>query len=414
MKPSFLAARTCTLSALALAMALPVLAQPQRVGNEFVVNSNTQSKQHNPVAAFAPSGGSVIVWENEVNGLRGQLYAKDGSKAGTELGLVANQNLASLPGEGTVVTRRDPAVGFLGAGDMLLAWTEETAHLIAYYFHDDRTVLDQDVFVARRSPSGNLTIPQRVNVTTAGFQSQPKLATRNGDAIVVWTGGNDVFARFLSPLGRPVGNEIKLNSLAGVTARNPSIAVDAAGNFLVAWEGSTTQLDVYARLFDKNGNPRGTEVRINTDTNGLQRRPAAAAAKDGSWMIVWQGQHGTRVQARIYGQAVSQTGALVGAQVSVSAGYGDAQISPSIARTPSGNFFVLWSDWKNPFPIGLDSVVLSPQGAILTPEDWINEQQMNSWSRTSLATDGNGSFLIPWEGFYGNDLGITAQRLDIN
>ena len=76
------------LSALALlpATAVPMLGQPLPVGAEFRVNANTESKQHNPVAAFNAAGSALVVWENDKNGLRGRFYGRDGSPLTDELG----------------------------------------------------------------------------------------------------------------------------------------------------------------------------------------------------------------------------------------------------------------------------------------------------------------------------------------
>ena len=48
-----------------------MLGQPRPVGTEFRVNLNTESKQHNPVAAFNAAGSALVVWENDNDGLRG-------------------------------------------------------------------------------------------------------------------------------------------------------------------------------------------------------------------------------------------------------------------------------------------------------------------------------------------------------
>jgi len=105
----------------------PLFADPQAIGDEFKLNTEAQSLPHNPVAAFNGAGNAVVVWENEISGLRGRFVAADGSALGSEIGLVANSNLPSIPGEGDVVGRKNPAVLYLASGKFLVFWTSELA-----------------------------------------------------------------------------------------------------------------------------------------------------------------------------------------------------------------------------------------------------------------------------------------------
>ena len=97
------------LSAVAVLAALPAFGDPHPVGSDFRVNGNTVSKQRNPVAAMAPSGRSLVVWENDKLGLRGRFFNRDGSPASGELALVAHQKLPGVPAEGIEILRKDAA-----------------------------------------------------------------------------------------------------------------------------------------------------------------------------------------------------------------------------------------------------------------------------------------------------------------
>src|SRR4051794_40497678 len=184
MKPS----QWLTALTLLPALAVPVLGQPRPVGSEFRVNGITESKQHNPVAAFNAAGSALVVWENDKNGLRARLVSREGAPQTDELGLVANQKLTTVPSQGLEVIRRDPAAAFLPSGDFLLAWTEERDNVTVELFIEHRDVLDRDVFVQRFNAAGVAQgTAVRVNTTTAGFQSQPRILVRNGaDPLVVW------------------------------------------------------------------------------------------------------------------------------------------------------------------------------------------------------------------------------------
>src|SRR4029077_7356491 len=223
------------LTALALlpATAAPMLGQPHPLGSEFSVDANTESKQHTPVAAFNAPGSALGVWENDRAGLRGRLYGHDGSPLTPELGLVAHRTLTSVPAHGIEILRKDPSVAFLPSGEFLLAWTEERDQVSVDLFIEHRTVLDRDVFAQKFSAAG---APEgtavRLNVTTTGFQSLPKVLVRNGaDAVVVWqsddqttsSAGDGIFGRLVHPAnGQPSSAEMRLSSVSGLAA-NPSI-----------------------------------------------------------------------------------------------------------------------------------------------------------------------------------------------
>jgi hypothetical protein len=60
----------------------------------------------------------------------------------------------------------------------------------------------------------------------------------------------------------PVGPEFQANGTALGDQRLYGLSSDAAGNFIVMWEGDG-QLDVFARRYDANGNPLGGEFQLN-------------------------------------------------------------------------------------------------------------------------------------------------------
>jgi len=411
-----------TVLALVPATAVPMLGQPRPVGTEFRVNSNTESKQHNPVAAYNAAGSALVVWENENNGLRGRFYGRDGAPLTGELGLVANQKLTTVPARGIEILRKDPATAFLPSGEFLLAWTEERDDVTSDLFIERRDVLDRDVFVQKFSAAGSpVGTPVRLNTTTTGLQSQPKILVRNGaDAVVVWqssgsgsAAGNGAFARLVSASATPSTAELKLNSIA-TPVGNPTLAGAADGSFLVAWEAADgSSQGVFARLFNRAASPRGAEFRVNSTVPGLQRRPAVTADRNtGGWLVVWQGQAGGIKDSHIYGQFLGAAGNSIGPEVRISQGVAQGQVAPSIAPI-GGNFLVTWLDYQDIFPVGLFAVEVDKLGREVGAEVKINSQAINFQTRTSVAVSSAGDVLVPWEGFTSspNAPVISARRV---
>ena len=396
------------------ATAAPMMGQAQLAGAEFRVNGDTNAILRNPAIAFSNKGTAVVAWEDEQKGLRGRLYDSNGNALSSELALVANIKLQGVPAHGIETIRKDAAVAFLASGGFVAAWTEERDNVSTDFLFENRQIIDRDVFAQMFSASGApLGSPARLNAVANGYQSQPKILVRDGglDPIVVWQTGSGIFGRAFRPeKSKAIGAEIRISS--GVSG-NPVITADASGNFLVSWEAADRDSQgVYARLFDKNASPRGGEFLVNSTTTGLQRRPAVTSVKSGGWLVVWQGQGATAKDAHIYGQFLGGGGSFIGPEFRVSQGFGPTQISPAVAQLASGNFMVAWTDWKDPFPIGVFAVELDKLGNAVGEEMEVNSRPIGSQVRTAIAAFGSTVF-VPWEGFTDSNThpGISARRL---
>jgi hypothetical protein len=399
------------------ALAVPAHAGVEPQGTAFRVNVTNDFRQQNPVSAFAPTGNALVVWENDQKGIRGLFQSPSGAAVSAELTLVANQ---TIPGssEGPVRTRKDPAVGFLKDGSFLLAWTEERAYLRTFPFIEERQVQDRDIHVQRFNANGTPAgEPVRVNTFARGFQSVPKLVVRpSGDAILVWrqesaglTALDGVNGRLVNASGRPVGPELRVSG--NPSADHVAVAATAKG-FLVTWEILTNgQNDVFARLYDASARPVGAEFRVNPSTEGQQRWPAVAAGKDGNFLVAWQSYLTDRSIVRIFGQFVGPAGGFLGASFLISTDEGTGQLAPALAPTPQGGFLVAWLDWTDLNQLGINAVEINATGGRVGDEFWIAETKVRKNYRTSLAANGTGGYLMPWETNFGTRQVIAARVL---
>src|SRR5215210_1973699 len=194
-------------------------AQPALVGEEFQVNQNKDSRQLEPVVAFSPAGHALIVWENDIHGIRGRFYDRNGSPTSAELNLVPNRELPTVPGAGEVLIRKEPDLIYLPNGEFLVFWTEEKEYLSVSYFYQYLKILEQDVRGQRFSATGErLGESFLVSETTAGFQRRPKASLRAGGVIVAWEEGSttrislSVHARLLTRRGEAQGSELRVDS----------------------------------------------------------------------------------------------------------------------------------------------------------------------------------------------------------
>lgn len=383
---------------LAAVLAAPAAAEIQPVGSEIRVNKSNDFKQRNPVVAFGSSGPALVVWENDQMGIRGVFQRLDGTPASAEMVLVANDTLNGQY-EANVKIRKDPAIAALNGGGFLLAWTEERALMRSAPFYEYREVHDRDIFVQRLDANGSpASARYRVNAGAAGFQAVPKIAVLpNGNAFVVWrvTGAvKGITGRFVKPTGEPMGSDVKLTEDA--SADHAAVAASRNNRVLVTWDaGVIPQEDVFARLIDPAGRVDGPAFRVNSATAGRQRWPAVATGPDGNFLVAWQSYVTDRVLVRIYGQGVSPAGGFLGSQLLLSTDAGTGQLAPALAPTKTG-FLATWLQWSDK-GLGIRAVELGATGSRVDDEFWVTDDRVRKNYRTSIGTNGNGGFLVPWE-----------------
>ncbi len=395
--------------------ALPAWCEIQPEGRELRVNSQIDYKQRNPVAAFSGSGSSVVVWENDNRGLRALFYAPNGRPSGAEVTLVANQTLSGIPASGETVSRIQPAAVFLPSGELALAWAEERADVRVDHFYEDRTVLGRKIafqrFTATGQPIGRAMI---LNAVAAGFQQEPRIALLAGKILVTWeTVSGGLSGRLLNLAGRPLGDEI---ALAGAGATRAALAV-SRNHALVTWEapdGSDT--GIFAQILDAAGALVGPSFQVNTSIEDRQRRAAVTAGPDGSFFVLWQSRMRTSeaLEERIFGQLVGAAGNLEGSQIriEVGAGSGYVQMAPAIAPAPGGRFLVTWLAWPdNRMGLEIAGREIDVNGQAAGELFWLTEQRIQqNFRKTSLATDGAGRYLMPWETIFRRKSQVIGAR----
>jgi len=147
-----------------------------------------------------------------------------------------------------------------------------------------------------------------VNTYTTGTQGEygPGVAvTDAGDFVIVWASNffqtpgvlRSVLGRRFDATGTPLTGEFQVNT--GVVTYgyagdygdgsndHPSIATDAAGEFVVAWHRAYS--GPYGRRVDASGAPSGDEFQVSTFWEGYQAayRTDVAMTAGGDFTIVW-------------------------------------------------------------------------------------------------------------------------------
>jgi hypothetical protein len=270
-------------------------------------------------------------------------------------------------------------------------------------------------------PQGDPLGPEfRVNTYTTSLQfAASASADSSGNFVVVWYSlqdgsGSGIFGQRYADSGAPLGPEFRVNTYTTLPQLDPALAVDGAGNFLVAWtsqsqDGSST--GVFAQRYGSSGAPMGPEFRVNTDTAGPQTAPAVASAATGGFVVAWMSFDGSLYG--IFGRRFADTGAPLGPEFRVNAYTPGYHHDPSVAAAATGDFVVVWSsDGQDGSDDGVFGQRFAASGVPLGPEFRVNSYTAGHQSAPAVALADSSGFVVVWQSFLqdGSGYGVYAQR----
>ncbi len=325
-------------------------------GGEFIVNSTTAGDQQAVDVAMAPSGERVVVWQSK---------DQDGS--------------------------------------------------------------GQGIYLQRFSKEGLVVgLETRVNTTTSGDQTAPSVATaRDGSFVVAWSSvngnspANGIHAQRFGADGSRIGGETRVSSWVGSTGA-PSVAIDAVGNFVVAWHSDGQDgddLGIQARRFAANGLALGGEFRVNSTTADDQSAPAVAMGDGGAFIVTWQGQRPGANDWMIYAQRFDAAGMANGPEFAVATVTYKDQTAPAIAADAAGNFVIAWQSRDvdyNDGKFGIYAQRFAANGSPRGVQFLVNTRTPEQQTVPAVTMSKTGDFVIAWQSVdqdsRDDDGGIYAQR----
>jgi len=224
----------------------------------------------------------------------------------------------------------------------------------------------------------------------------------DGNFIVTWcderNGNYDIYARQFTAPGVPQGEIFRVNDDEGTADQvSPAIAVDDAGNFVIAWEDRRgSSLNIYAQRYTADGVPQGTNFLVNDDPgDALQYTPSVAMDADGNFVLVWIDSRPEG--GRIYAQRYDREGAPRGVNFRVTdENIGHSHFFLVIALAESGNFLVAWSE-KRYANLDIYAQRFAADGSPQGVNFLVNDGGVNSDEEFPVvAVNDSGTFLVAW------------------
>jgi len=392
-------------------LAAPLLVFPDIVGaaivpatDEQVVNSETSSNQGYPSMAVDADGDFVVVWESygqdgDNYGIYGQRYNAAGETLGGEFPV------------NTYTTHRqyDPSVAMDADGDFVVVWTSDGK---GNGEPDEGQDGDFSGIYGQRYNAAGETLGDEflINTYTTGRQNSPSVAMdADGDFMVVWQGFgqdgdySDIYGQRYNAVGVPQGSEFPVNSYTTGYQDRPSVAMDADGDFMVVWEGEGqdgSDSDIYGQRYNAVGVPQGSEFPVNSFTADYQQDPSVAMDADGDFVVVWHssGQDGNN--RGVYGQRYNAAGETLDGEFPVNIFTTGFQGSPSVAMDADGDFVVGWTSFGQDEDVSDSGVFARTYRANGTPDQSaefnVSQETEGDQMDSAVAMDDNGDIAIAW------------------
>ncbi len=217
----------------------------------------------------------------------------------------------------------------------------------------------------------------------------------------------------------------------------PRIAVDPGGNFLIVWEATNGLSEMQARAFWSNGNPQGPEFQMSKVGHILGGNGAritfvdVAADKAGNFVAAYNGygDEFPECGSRILTRRRDSEGALAPAVFVV----GDPRLfsynqecnqtsNPKITADGEGNFVVAWEGYDADEFGDLNSEGVWARKMVSSGQ--VNGSQFlvhapdytyqGQYGQLDVAADDTGNFVVVWhdESYVAEYEGLAVQRFD--
>jgi len=310
---------------------LGIRAQALNMGSEFPVNAFTTGRQESPALAALPNGSFVVVWGGEDQdgdqfGVFGQRFNFAGTKVGAEFQVNSY----------TTGDQAEPAVAANGQGNFVVVWISEA-----------QDGSDDGIFAQRYDSSGAKVGPEfLVNTTTSGGQREPAVAMMpDGGFVVVWEGAH-VYGQRFDAAGAKVGGEFQMGEHPFFNRALPAVATDGAGRFVVVWT-SSGDADSYSdaisgQRFDASGGKLGSEFQVNTYTTGSQAYPKIAMERAGNFVVAWDSAFQDGDSIGVFAQRFDANAEKLGPEFQVNEYTTAEQRAGSVAFEADGGFDIAW------------------------------------------------------------------------
>lgn len=257
------------------------------------------------------------------------------------------------------------------------------------------------------APTDRLYKDRVVHTSLTGEQRYPRIARTPQGTVVVWEARAEsgdlwrALARVFDADGNATtGDVLVAESVRGGASLRPTVAADAAGNFVVAWQQGADgdgRSDVYARGFGQGGGSR-FDARLVNSAAGQHRLPSIAMDAKGGFVVVWSSE-GAKGEGTVLARSFAPHGSPRLAERRLGATDGGGQPGQTaIAMGSDGRYVIAWVE--APQPGGSDTVLASgfgPDGFQSFTNLRIDGSPAGRAGSPAVAMGSEGRFVVAWQ-----------------
>lgn len=226
------------------------------------------------------------------------------------------------------------------AGNMVVGWTQYLPDPVG----DNETDLYAQRLNAAGAPIGGVL---RLDDTTDGQELLGELAMdATGNFVAVWESyaGYDTYGRCFTAGGAPRGAHFPLDNEGELTFA-PDVAMANDGGFVAVWSEQSYgdagyDYQIYARLFAADCRLLGDPILVNNINTGEEREPAIAMDAAGNFVVAWVGDDS--YWSGIFARRFNRDGAPLGGQFRVNQRQRFGQYDVDVAMDGAGRFTVAY------------------------------------------------------------------------
>lgn len=381
-----------------------VCALPAVLAAEVQVNVRTSGSQANPAVATDAAGASIVVWSSYFSGpgRSNDVLARRLDPLG---GFADDEFQVNVMTEGN---QTEPVVATDHRGGFAVAWQGPGL---------DR----EDIFLRLFDPNGQpATDELLINSTTAGRQLYPSVAMNDATLTLAWesreivddVNRTSVHAQVFEPNGAALSGEITPDA-ATYDCRYPDIAVDGSGRFVAVWIQDRSSHPIMARLFDPNGAPATDAFQVNAESLTSLTRPSIAMNSAGYFVIAWDGDPNRAGDDDVHARWYEPNAVPMGKPFMVNTIRTGAQQLPQVAINDANEFVIVWEHGTGDPNAATDVFArrFDTRGQPVGDQFQINTYTQDRQRHPGVAVAADGSFIAVWEseGEDGASYGVFAH-----
>lgn len=271
--------------------------------------------------------------------------------AGTDVYRQTGTFSGGLPGTEVTVyggggAQNAPSVAINDSGESVISYVLGSSSLY-YTRYSSTDVAGSATFVATST-----------SIAGGNYWANDSAIAQNGNIINIWDNSGNLFGELRNSSDVVTKSAFQLNSSLGSAIRDPQVAMDDAGNFVVVW--SATDGNILARRFDSAGTALGSDFQVNDLALSNNTNPDIAIDSNGNFIVTWEQFDGVSTDT-VYARTFDSGGNATAGQFSIGTTTHDTRTNnlqntarPKVALNDSNQYAITWTNFVDTTTFGND------------------------------------------------------------